>query len=98
MGESKTGEWVQSGRAFSAAEIAQIRETVAWLPGLARKELAATVCEHLHWHTLTGTPKIHACGQLLERLQGAVGVKEDVAKIRLPLACPRPRFLQDVPG
>ena len=34
MGESETGEWVQSGRAFSAAEIAQIRETVAWLPGL----------------------------------------------------------------
>jgi hypothetical protein len=71
VGESKTGEWVQSGRAFSAAEIAQIRETVAWLPGLARKELAATVCEHLQWYTLTGTPKIHACGQLLERLQGA---------------------------
>jgi hypothetical protein len=46
VGESETGEWVQSGRAFSAAEIAQIRETVAWLPGLARKELAATVCEH----------------------------------------------------
>jgi hypothetical protein len=71
MGESKTGEWVQSGRAFSAEEIAQLRETVAWLPGLARKELAATLCEHLHWHTLTGTPKIHACGQLLERLQMA---------------------------
>jgi len=83
VGESKTGEWVQSGRAFSAAEIAQVRATVAWLPGLARKELAATLCEHLHWHTLTGTPKIHACGQLLERLQGA-------GLVQLPAVRPAP--------
>jgi hypothetical protein len=48
-----------------------IRQTVAWLPGLARKELAATVCEHLHWHTAAGTPKIQACQRLLERLAGA---------------------------
>ncbi|MEJ2389534.1 MAG: hypothetical protein P8Y27_20205 [Chromatiaceae bacterium] len=68
MRSSEPGEWIQCGRSFSAQEIRQIGETVAWLPGLARKELAATLCEHLHWHTAAGTPKIQACQTLLERL------------------------------
>jgi len=71
MGMINPGEWKQCGRSFSAKEIGEIRETVAWLPGLARKELAATVCEHLHWHTAAGTPKIQACQKLLERLEAA---------------------------
>ena len=66
-----TGEWVHCGRVFSAEEIADLCATVAWLPGLARKELAATVCEHLGWSTLTGTAKISACLEFLERLQAA---------------------------
>ena len=68
MGATDAHEWVQAGREFSAEEIGEIRETVAWLPGLARRELAATVCEHLHWHTAAGTPKLQACQKLLERL------------------------------
>ncbi len=56
---------------FSAAEIADLSATVAWLPGLPRQELAATLCEHLAWFTLSGTPKIHACQEFLERLQAA---------------------------
>ena len=71
MGRADAGAWVVCGRRFSAQEIGDIRQTVAWLPGLARKELAATVCEHLHWHTAAGTPKIQACQRLLERLAGA---------------------------
>jgi len=71
MGAMSPGGWVHCGRAFSAEEIAGIRATVAWLPGLARRELAATLCEHLHWYTVTGTPKVHACRQFLERLQAA---------------------------
>ena len=71
MSATDAGDWVQCGREFSAQEIEQIRETVAWLPGLARRELAATVCEHLHWHTIAGTPKLQACQKLLERLAGA---------------------------
>ncbi|MEJ2388488.1 MAG: DUF4338 domain-containing protein, partial [Chromatiaceae bacterium] len=71
MNPGDTSEWVACGRRFSAQEIAEIRQTVAWLPGLARKELAATVCEHLHWHTAAGTPKIQACQRLLERLAAA---------------------------
>lgn len=65
------GRWVRSGRLFSAEEIAAIRTTAAWLPGLARKELAATLCEHLDWDTLTGTPKLRACGEQLGRLEVA---------------------------
>jgi hypothetical protein len=68
---TSAGEWVHCGRVFSATEIAELCATVAWLPGLARKELAATVCEHLGWTTLTGTAKISACLDFLERLQAA---------------------------
>jgi hypothetical protein len=68
---TSAGEWVHCGRVFSATEIAELCATVAWLPGLARKELAATVCEHLGWTTLTGTAKISACLEFLERLQAA---------------------------
>ena len=71
MGTTDLGPWVHSGRVFSAEEIAAIRATVAWLPGLARKELAATLCEHLGWHTVSGTAKVHACGELLARLEAA---------------------------
>jgi hypothetical protein len=39
--------------------------------GIAAQELAATLCEHLAWFTLSGTPKIHACLEFLERLQAA---------------------------
>jgi hypothetical protein len=62
---------VHCGREFSAAEIADMCATVAWLPGLPRQELTATLCEHLGWLALTGTPKFHACRVHLERLWSA---------------------------
>jgi hypothetical protein len=71
MGTTDAVDWVQAGREFSAEEIGEIRKMVAWLPGLARKELAATVCEHLQWHTAAGTAKLQACQKLLERLEAA---------------------------
>jgi hypothetical protein len=71
MGATDAQEWVRAGREFSAEEIGEIRETVAWLPGLARRELAASVCEHLHWHTAAGTAKLQACQKLPERLAAA---------------------------
>jgi hypothetical protein len=71
MGTTDALQWVQAERAFSAQEIGDISKTVAWLPGLARKELAATLCEHLHWHTTAGAPKIDACQKLLARLEAA---------------------------
>ncbi len=71
MEVTNTRAWVHCGREFSAAEIADLCATVAWLPGLPRQELAATLCEHLAWFTLSGTPKIHACLEFLERLRVA---------------------------
>jgi hypothetical protein len=67
--------WIQCGREFSAQEIQQVRDTVAWLPGLARRELAETICEHLNWHTASGTPKTQACQNLLKRLESAEQIK-----------------------
>ncbi|WP_366144058.1 hypothetical protein [Candidatus Accumulibacter sp. ACC012] len=71
MVATSAGNWVHCGRVFRATEIADLCATVAWLPGLARKELAATVCEHLGWTTRTGTAKLSACLEFLERLQAA---------------------------
>jgi Druantia protein DruA len=71
MGRTDAVDWVEAGREFSAEEIGEIRKMVAWLPGLARKELAGTVCEHLQWHTAAGTAKLQACQKLLERLEAA---------------------------
>jgi len=84
MGKTDAGDWVQCGRTFSAEEIKQIHETVAWLPGLARGELAATVCEHLHWYTAAGTAKIQACQQLLERLAAAGLVELPAMALKTP--------------
>ena len=71
MAATDASDWVLGGREFSAQEIREILETVGWLPGLARRELAATVCEHLDWHTAAGTPKLQACHTLLGRLEAA---------------------------
>jgi len=71
MGVLSPGAWVHCGRVFSAAEIADIRRTVAWLPGLGRRELAATLCAHVQWYTVMGTAKAHACREFLERLETA---------------------------
>lgn len=49
MGAMSSGPWVHGGRVFSAEDIADIRQTVAWLPRLGRRELAATRCEHWQW-------------------------------------------------
>jgi len=68
---------VQCGRQFNSEELAQIRETVKTFWRLSRKELAQTVCEHLGWHTASGSNKEDACLKLLKRL-------EDKGVIQLP--------------
>ncbi|MER2515632.1 MAG: hypothetical protein ABTR92_04365, partial [Candidatus Accumulibacter phosphatis] len=83
MVATSAGNWVHCGRVFRATEIADLCATVAWLPGLARKELAATVCEHLGWTTRTGAAKLSACLEFLERLQAA-------GRLALPAVRPSP--------
>jgi len=75
MSESTWREMMQCGRKISGEEVEQIRETVALLPGLAVNELAATICEHLEWHTAGGGLKVDACLKLLNKLE-AEGVLE----------------------
>lgn len=72
MGDAEREVWVQSGRVFSAREIAQIRETVAWMPKLPRTELAATVGEHMGWQTVTGL----AIAQTMKPQRGHGGQRE----------------------
>ncbi len=59
----------QSGRIFQSEELEQICQTVEWFPSLTRTELARTLCEHLDWHTATGSAKLDACQKLLEKLE-----------------------------
>lgn len=60
---------IQSGRVFKPGEIEEIITTVKWLPDLARRPLAETLCWHLEWTTVTGSPKVTACLELLETLE-----------------------------
>lgn len=59
----------QSGREITAQELDDVQETVELFPSLSRKELAATISEHLGWVTVTGGSKIDACMKLLEKLE-----------------------------
>lgn len=78
----------QSGRGLSAEETCAVRATLVRLPGLAHRELAAVLCEYTNWRRLTGTSKLHACGNLLGR-------PESAGLLALPAVRPkvRPRWV-----
>lgn len=69
---------VQCGRQITKQELVQIRETVETFCCLSQTELAHTVCEHLGWHTASGSNKVDACLKLLKEME-ARGI------IRLPV-------------
>ncbi len=58
-----------SGRRFTRTQLAQVQETVAMFRRLSRKELAATLCEHLKWFSPNKTNKVMSCLKLLEELE-----------------------------
>jgi len=60
---------VQCGREINTEELKQVRETVETFWRLSRNELVQTVCEHLGWHTASGSNKVDACLKLLIRLE-----------------------------
>lgn len=64
----------QGARKITAEEVSHIQEVVRLFPGLSRKELAKTLCEHLSWYSPSGALKVKGCSMLLERLadQGLV--------------------------
>ena len=61
----------QGDREIFPEDIAYIRSLAQRFPGLSRKELTYTLCEHLHWLTPAGQPKFTACSKLLQRLEEA---------------------------
>lgn len=93
------GSLVQSGRAFGLREIEEICRTVEMLPGLSRRELASTLCEHLEWRTASGGLKVTACLGLLEKLeaQGRIRVQATRAYRLSAQAEPRPGERTDPP-
>lgn len=58
-----------SGRWFSEQELEDVKYIVEMFPHLSRHELAKTICEGLSWNAPNGKYKIHACQQLLEKLE-----------------------------
>ena len=77
MPPSEGGSIFQCGREITREQLSEILETVGLFPSLSRKELAATICEHLGWVTLAGNNKLDACAKLLEKL-------ENKGLVRLP--------------
>lgn len=61
----------QGDREITLDDIAYIRTFAQQFPGLSRKELTYTLCEHLNWMTPAGQAKYTACSKLLLRLETA---------------------------
>jgi hypothetical protein len=85
------GSLVQSGRAFEPEEIEEICTTVEMFPGLSRRELTLTLCEHLEWTTASGGLKMTACLGLLEKLESQGRVRLPATRARRPPAWAAPR-------
>jgi hypothetical protein len=71
MTEKTTSEYLLCGRRVGEQEIKQICETVELFPGLALRELTATICEHMGWYTAGGGLKENACEKLLQKMESA---------------------------
>jgi hypothetical protein len=67
MPRHEPASWWQGDGKISADDVAYMRS----FPGLSRKELTYTLCEHLDWLTPAGRPKFTACAKLLVRLEEA---------------------------
>ena len=57
------------GKRFTRKQIAEIQRTVKMFPGLSRRELAHTICEHYDWFTPAGLNRVHACVTTLEEME-----------------------------
>ena len=81
-----------SGRRFTRKQLAQVQETVQMFPNLSRKELALTICEHLHWTTPTGHNKVNSCLTLLNELEAHGVVTLPATRVKQAPGHPIPAF------
>ena len=65
------------GKRLRRRQIADIQTTVSLFPGLSRRELGSTICEHLGWFTPNGGYRVQSCLRMLEQL-------EELGILRLP--------------
>jgi len=63
-----------AGLVVGPEDIAYIRDVAQRFDGLSRKELTATLCEHLGWLTAAGQPRRGAAAEVLSRLEAAGAV------------------------
>ncbi|MBV1877791.1 MAG: IS4 family transposase [Pseudomonadales bacterium] len=56
------------GRRFTRKQLMRIRETTQAYPGLSRRELSHTFCEHFNWVTPKGKNRVQACLNALEEM------------------------------
>lgn len=57
------------GQPLKGAHLDMIRDCVSSYPDLSREELAATLCEWMHWYRANGRLKTRECRDLLQQLQ-----------------------------
>jgi hypothetical protein len=63
-----------AGLIVGPEETAYIRHLARRFSGLSRKELIATLCEHLGWLSAAGQPRFGAAAEVLSRLEAAGSV------------------------
>lgn len=69
-----------TGKRFTRKQLASIQHTVSTFSALSLRELAHTICEHLHWHTPKGENKIQSCLSVLDALE-QLGIVSLPAKV-----------------
>jgi hypothetical protein len=78
-----------AGLTVGPEEIDYIHQFAQRFSGLSRKELTATLCEHLGWLTAAGQPRFGAATEVLSRLEAASAVR--LPPLRKELSAPGKR-------
>ena len=74
------------GKRLTRKQIAEMQHTVNLFPGLSRRELALTICEHFQWYTAQGEARVKLSLRVLEQLE-QLGVFELPAKATTTNPC-----------
>lgn len=80
-----------AGLIVGPEEIAYIRHITQSFSGLSRKELTATLCEHLGWLSAAGQPRFGAAGEVLSRLEAVGAVSLPALRKEYSFPGKRPR-------